>query len=418
MAELWYYLLNQEAKGPVEFATLTSLAASGAIKRETLVWKQGLPAWTPASDVPGLFLDVAAHAASPPPPPPPPPAASPLKSTRGILSNIGAKLSQVSDLPTVSGIPVGDILMGGLAKRTRAEDIEDVFTVGTARTTPAISEIAAGWPTAPVFWRILAGAVATYVLLRLGYTQFQNPIFIPGLIVIGSFVVPFSVVVLLFELNTPRNVSIYQTGKLLLLGGALSLILTSFLIEVLPGSGAGDVIPSMLTGVIEESGKALALLLVVRSIRYPYQINGVLFGAAVGAGFAGFESAGYAFNSQLTGYAFDAQVIFDIIWTRGLLAPGGHVIWAAMVGSAIWKVKGNKPFEFPMLFHREVVRRWAIAVVLHGLWDMDIIPRVIPWWAKLATLIVIGWYLVFAILKQSLGEIDQARKAASDVATG
>ena len=40
---------------------------------------------------------------------------------------------------------------------------------------------------------------------------------------IGSFVVPFSVVVLFFELNTPRNVSVYQVGKMLLLGGALSL---------------------------------------------------------------------------------------------------------------------------------------------------------------------------------------------------
>ncbi|MEW6363876.1 MAG: PrsW family glutamic-type intramembrane protease [Acidobacteriota bacterium] len=409
MAEQWYYLANQETKGPVEFEALKQLAASGVIARETLVWKEGLAAWTAASAVSGLFTAAGAHAAAPPPPPS---AVARAQPARGILSNLGAKLSHASELPTVSGIPVGEILMGGLGKQTRAEDIEHVFAAGTAQTTPAISEVAATWPTPRVFWRVLAGAVGTYALLRLGYQQFQNPNFIPGMIVIGSFVVPFSVVVLLFELNTPRNVSVYQVGKLILFGGALSLILTSVLFQVLPGSGVGDLIPAMLTGVIEETGKALALLIMVRSMRYPYQLNGVLFGAAVGAGFAGFESAGYAFNSETV------QDVFESIWMRGILAPGGHVIWTAMVGSAIWRVKGNKPFGLAMLFHRDVVRRWAIAVILHGIWDMDLVPKIIPWWVKLAILIVIGWYLVFAILKQSLGEVEEAQAAAASPAAG
>lgn len=409
MSEQWFYLVDQDTKGPVDPDALAQLARAGTIHRETLVWKDGFAAWAPASTVAGLFQSPTggpgASVAAPPPPPPPPsaPGAGPVKQARGILSNLGAKLSEVSELPTMSGIPVGEILMGGLRQQTRAEDIEDVFTAGTVRTTPAISQIATGWPIPRVFWRILGGAAATYILLRLGYTQFQNPNFIPGMIVIGSFVVPLSVVILLFELNTPRNVSVYQIGKLLLFGGALSLILTSVLLDVLPGSGVGAIIPAMLTGVIEETGKALALLIVVRSIRYPFQINGILFGAAVGAGFAGFESAGYAFGAE------SVEGIFESIWIRGILAPGGHVIWTAMVGSAIWKVKGNKPFAISMLFHHDVVRRWVIAVVLHGIWDMDLVPQLIPWFVKLGALIVTGWYLVFAMLKQSLGEVEEAR---------
>ncbi len=409
MAERWYYLVGQESKGPVAFEILAQLAGSGEIQPGTLVWKEGLAGWTEASAVAGLF-PAAMEETSPAPPPPPGPHGASAQPARGVLSNLGARLSKASDLPTLTNVPIGEILIGGLRQQTRAEDIEEVFTAGTVRTTPAISEIPSSWPTPRVFWRILAGAVGTYVLLRLGYTQFANPNFIPGMIVIGSFVVPLAVVVLLFELNTPRNVSVYQVGKLLLFGGALSLILTSVLAQVLPGSGVGQPVPALLTGVIEETGKALALLLVVRSRRYPFQINGVLFGAAIGAGFAGFESAGYAFNSQTV------QGVFDSIWTRGILAPGGHVIWAAMVGSAIWKVKGDRPFEFAMLVHPDVIRRWAIAVVLHGLWDMDLLPRIVPWWAKLAVLIVVGWYLVFAILKQALAEIEQARQVASGAA--
>ncbi len=181
--------------------------------------------------------------------------------------------------------------------------------------------------------------------------------------------VPLAVVILFIELNTPKNVSVYQIGKLLLLGGALSLILTSVLAEVLPGSGAGQILPAMLTAVVEETGKALVLLIVVGKVRYRWQLNGLLFGAAIGAGFAGFESAGFADNVAKT-----LDETFSMITFRGVLAPGGHVIWTAMVGSAIWRVKKDKPFEVGMLFAPIVIRRWAIAVVLHGLWDTAI-PR-------------------------------------------
>ena len=40
-------------------------------------------------------------------------------------------------------------------------------------------------------------------------------------------------------------------------------------------------------------------ILMARKIDKPYILNGCLFGAAVGAGFAAFESAGYAFNAFL-----------------------------------------------------------------------------------------------------------------------
>jgi len=211
-------------------------------------------------------------------------------------------------------------------------------------------------------------------------------------------------VVLFFELNTPRNVSVYQVGKMLLLGGALSLVTTVFLFGVIPGSGVGSLVPAVLTGVTEETGKALALLIVLGSRRYRWQLNGLLLGAAVGAGFAGFESAGYALRAALGQRSIDAAV--ESITVRALLAPGGHVIWTAMIGSALWRVKGDRPFALSMLFHRDVVRRWAIAVVLHGLWDADLFVN--PY-LKSLVLVVVGWYVVLAILKQALAEVEAAR---------
>jgi RsiW-degrading membrane proteinase PrsW (M82 family) len=176
---------------------------------------------------------------------------------------------------------------------------------------------------------------------------------------------------------------------------------------VIPGSGVGSLLPALLTGVTEETGKALALLIVVRQPRYKWQLNGLLFGAAVGAGFAGFESAGYALRALFAG---GWSGVIGSITIRALLSPGGHVIWTAMVGSALWRVKGDRPFATSMLTHPDVVRRWGIAVVLHGLWDADLLVH--PY-LKLLVLVVVGWYVVLAILKQALGEVEQARLQAA-----
>ena len=408
MADRWFYAVGEERRGPVEKDEVLKMIADGRLRRTTLVWTRSLTDWAPAGELAELkdadWPAPRGEDTVPTVPKKKKAAAAPSPSAGQILHRVGKKISDFADLPTISRMPVRQILIGGLSRATKAEEMEETFAVGTPSTTPPLSAVEDGWPTPRVFWRVLFGAIGTYVLLRIGITEFKNPNFFPGLVVIGSFVVPLAVVILFFELNTPRNVSVYQVGKLLLLGGALSLILTSVLLKVLPGSGAGDLLPAMLTGVLEETGKALALLIVVGNMRYRWQLNGLLLGAAVGAGFAGFESAGYAFN-----LASSVDEALSMIHLRGILAPGGHVIWTAMIGSAIWKVKGDKPFQFGMLFAPVVIRRWAIAVVLHGLWDTAIRPP----WIKWVVLSVAGWYIVLGIVTQALDEVAAAKKKAA-----
>jgi membrane protease subunit (stomatin/prohibitin family) len=63
-----YFLgINGQQQGPFEPALLRQKAAAGELTPDTLVWKQGMPAWTPAKDVP----DLAAILGSAPPPLPP-----------------------------------------------------------------------------------------------------------------------------------------------------------------------------------------------------------------------------------------------------------------------------------------------------------------------------------------------------------
>ncbi len=66
-AAAWFLGVNGKQEGPFDLATLQTLVSQGALTADTLVWKQGMSAWTKASETPetsGLF------GATPPPLPP------------------------------------------------------------------------------------------------------------------------------------------------------------------------------------------------------------------------------------------------------------------------------------------------------------------------------------------------------------
>ncbi len=66
MADEFYYVENGTQQGPVDGARLIALLTS-KLTPDTLVWREGMAAWTPARQVPEL----AASFPSPPPPSPP-----------------------------------------------------------------------------------------------------------------------------------------------------------------------------------------------------------------------------------------------------------------------------------------------------------------------------------------------------------
>jgi hypothetical protein len=63
----WFAAVNGAQAGPFDAGALAQQVQAGAVNRSTLVWKNGMAAWTPAEQVPelgGIF------AAVPPPLPP------------------------------------------------------------------------------------------------------------------------------------------------------------------------------------------------------------------------------------------------------------------------------------------------------------------------------------------------------------
>jgi protease PrsW len=278
------------------------------------------------------------------------------------------------------------------------EDIEAALAAGAPQTTPALAAVPTQWPRPWVFSRLLVLALAVYGIFLLAWSDSANRNLIPGLILTGSFAVPMSTLVLFFECNVRRNVSLYQVMRLLLVGGVLALLLSLFMYRI------GEVFPiqwlgASIAGLIEEPAKLLTLLLVINNPRFRYILNGLLLGAAVGTGFAAFESAGYAFRAGLEG---GSMAMRDVILMRGLLAPFTHCVWTAMTAAALWRVKRDAPFAWRMIQEPRFCRVLASAVVLHMIWDFDFdLP------ADLLRLLVglAGWLMVACLVQEGLEEI-------------
>lgn len=59
----WYYAENNERRGPIEDAAFQTLVASGTIKPDTLVWRDGLTDWVPYNQSGGVGAAAATSSA-------------------------------------------------------------------------------------------------------------------------------------------------------------------------------------------------------------------------------------------------------------------------------------------------------------------------------------------------------------------
>lgn len=295
-------------------------------------------------------------------------------------------------------------MFADVTKQHSDDEIEAYFTVGTAQTTPSLAAIDAHWPRPWVFARVFGLSLALYLGFVFAWQQFDNLYLIPGLIMVGSVAIPFSLLIFFFESNVPRNISLYQIIRLVLIGGLVSIVVSLFGFR---WSGLDSWLGAASAGIVEETGKGLTLLLVVRKAKYRWTLNGLLFGATVGTGFAIFESAGYALSSALNA---GGQAMRDTIFERGILSVlGGHVLWTALVGAALWRVRGDQPFRREMLVDPRFLRIVAICMAMHMAWNS---PIPLPFYGKYIVLGGAAWLLVLGFIQSGLKQVREAQEAA------
>ena len=362
-----------------------------------------------------------------------------------LTGSIHSKMASAIGIEKLQGFKISDLFAEVFSKHSR-EEVEDYFTVGTEKSTPDITEVNASWPKPWIFMRMVLASLAIYFLFWLGWKEFFNTKLLPGLMMIGSFAIPISTLVLFLELNVRRNVSLYMVSRLLFLGGVLSLLITLVIGTLadnglLPNSGnisQGSWLGASSAGPMEESAKVLAMVAVARAAKYKYKLNGLLVGAAVGAGFAAFESMGYALDcftggtlqgtigtiinakteeelkfAEMNGVLAGSAEMLDNIVVRGILSPLGHIVWSAIAGCALWRVIRGQVFKWQMLCDEKFIRLLLVPVLLHMVWNS---PLNLPFYGKYLIVGAAGWFVCLSLVQEGLHEIATEQAVAKKAA--
>jgi RsiW-degrading membrane proteinase PrsW (M82 family) len=218
------------------------------------------------------------------------------------------------------------------------------------------SAMTSRWP------RVLVLGLAAWAIACVLYFLSDDEIFVPSVILLGSFVVPVTVV---FWLLDHRQSTELEPDRLLtafLFAGVLGMVASGALETwLLPGR----VFPNLWVGLIEEAAKGTAVALMARGLPSYRVRDGLILGATVGFGFAAFETSGYALSAAITPGGVSLKDLVSIEVLRAVLAPVGHGLWTGLLGAALFRAaRGGR-----LRFSAGVLGTYLAVSVLHAFWD-------------------------------------------------
>ena len=215
--------------------------------------------------------------------------------------------------------------------------------------------------------------------------------------------------VFFFEINIFRNIPFYKVLKYFIIGGGLSLFVAILYFSIPffeQRTAVLDFEGAFFVGLIEETAKACIIaFFLFRNKKCNYILNGLLVGAAVGAGFGAFETAGYILRYGLSTNSL-AQML-EVAKLRAILAPGMHVAWATIEGAALMYVKGLEPLDKKHLNDKRFLLMCLIPIVLHGVWDMPINS---PYCIVQITVTILAWLVIIYYINLGLKQVDDIKK--------
>lgn len=279
-------------------------------------------------------------------------------------------------------------------KRTR-EECETTLTQGMFRSKmnhPVIG-IEAPWLYMRLFFfMLLCSGIAFGLALLVSPMPF---------VIIGGLFSVLPLMMFLFESNFARNLSIVDVGKMFVIGGMCSIIVT-FIISF---SSDSEVLSAVVIApLFEEISKAIMVVYFVSKMKPTNMLTGLLIGFSVGAGFTFFENMNYAFNIAILGadsgdllIAFGGPVINIIVRTLGDFFMGHHY-WTAVFGGVYVLFKKKTEFDIEELLTWRVMLALLFSICLHAMWngsgfiDVNFIPfvmRVIVCAVSVTSLIVL-----------------------------
>jgi RsiW-degrading membrane proteinase PrsW (M82 family) len=167
----------------------------------------------------------------------------------------------------------------------------------------------------------------------------------------------------------PRSLVVFAIawGAIAAIGFALLVDLVISGAIASGGSDAREVLRAVVQApIVEEVGKGLGLLLLFVSARRSFDgpVDGVVYGALIGAGFAFTENIQYFAIAFIEGGAVDLSTTFFV---RGILSPFAHAMFTSVTGLALG-LAARRGARFG-----QALGAWLMgltgAILLHALWN-------------------------------------------------
>ncbi|MEU8223654.1 PrsW family glutamic-type intramembrane protease [Kribbella sp. NPDC048915] len=210
--------------------------------------------------------------------------------------------------------------------------------------------------------RILGGGFLLWLACLVVTLLTANANLVPTLILLGSFLIPVTFVAWSFQRWRDDHVTAELIVSAFVVGGLLGVLSAALLETYLLAPSAWLFLG---VGLIEEAAKLGGLVFVTRHLTQRHGRDGFVLGAAVGFGFAAFESTGYAFNALLTVKGLSLTALVETELVRGVLAPFGHGLWTAILGGVLFlEARGGR-----LRFNGVVLLMYVWISMLHALWD-------------------------------------------------
>lgn len=292
-------------------------------------------------------------------------------------------------------LSIKDIFSGVFRPHSKKER-EKLFMAGTSETTPGEDEMLREWCKPWLFARVLlAGLLLTVAMYWLAE---NTPVALAGYFIVSASFIPVGMLIFFWELNIPRNIPFYEVILMMLAGGILSLIVTIVLGKFITGPKS---MGASFAAFIEEPAKIAALAVFLRKADKKYILNGVLIGAAVGAGFACFESAGYVFM-----YSSTYEDLIQMAIVRGAGNLGSHAVYAALEGGALAMVKKQRELHGSDFIQPDFLKFTAVSIVLHYINNSSFSLFTIgPVEVGRLLLNLVGWAVLFILIKKGIQQV-------------
>jgi protease PrsW len=219
---------------------------------------------------------------------------------------------------------------------------------------------------APRWWGVGLIGLALWIAAIVVALVTSNAILLPTVVLVGSFLVPVTAVIWYLDHDPSPALPPRRVIAAFIVAGIGVVLVASLLEYWLAGAG---LLGTLEVGLIEEFVKGVAIVLVAWGLHSFRTRDGMVLGAAVGFGFAGLESSGYALVAL---FVVEGHRLFlsltSLIATelvRGVLAPFGHGLWSAVLGGAIFHSARNGRLRLTW----SVLAAFLLVSILHAAFD-------------------------------------------------